>query len=316
MEVNNNWDWDLNAVVRSCCFSTPPAATTFNPFPLLPTPVSEEEFANEEKGELLLLSEIMRGDQVSLVEHDELCESFLLDIDHEKLFQKPQPVVSFSTTTTLKEQSQRSTHQPLARSPRPKRSQKKQHKRVVCHVPDDGLSPDLWSWRKYGQKPIKGSPYPRGYYRCSSSKGCMARKQVERSPTDPTVLVVTYTAEHNHPMPTHRNSLAGTTRQKFPPPPPPPPPPVSSSVSNCNMPYWSPNSLSAEEVVFSPIATSTASGRKDLGEEMDVDDMLFMGADGMSDAASMEPFLMEKVGFGSRFLCSRDMVGHRQSCSN
>lgn len=68
--------------------------------------------------------------------------------------------------------------------------------------------------------------------------------------------------------------------------------------------------------MFSPIATSTASGRKDLGEEMDVDDMLFMGADGMSDAASMEPFLMEKVGFGSPFLCSRDMVGHRQSCSN
>lgn len=130
----------------------------------------------------------------------------------------------------------------------------------------------------------------------------MARKQVERSPTDPTVFVVTYTAEHDHPMPTHRNSLAGTTRQKFPPPPPPPP--FSSSVSNCNMPYWSPNSLSAEEVVFSPIATSTTSGRKDLGEEMDVDDMLFMGVDGMSDAANTEPFLTEKVGFGSKFLCS------------
>lgn len=121
MEVNNNWDWDLNAVVRSCCFSTPPAATTFDPFPWLPTPVSEEEFANEEKEELLRSPEIMSGDQASLVEHDELCESFFLDIDHEKLFQKPQRVVSFSTTTTLKEESQRSTHQLLDRSPRPKR---------------------------------------------------------------------------------------------------------------------------------------------------------------------------------------------------
>lgn len=52
----------------------------------------------------------------------------------------------------------------------------------------------------------------RGYYRCSSSKGCLARKQVERSRTDPNMLVITYTAEHNHPWPTQRNALAGSTR--------------------------------------------------------------------------------------------------------
>ncbi|KAL5989725.1 WRKY Transcription Factor [Asimina triloba] len=45
-----------------------------------------------------------------------------------------------------------------------------------------------------------------GYYRCSSSKGCPARKQVERSRVDPTMLVVTYACEHNHPWPTSRNS--------------------------------------------------------------------------------------------------------------
>ncbi|XP_021738245.1 probable WRKY transcription factor 35 [Chenopodium quinoa] len=75
---------------------------------------------------------------------------------------------------------------------------------------------DLWAWRKYGQKPIKGSPYPRGYYRCSSSKGCSARKQVERSRTDPNMLVITYTSEHNHPWPTQRNALAGSTRSSQP----------------------------------------------------------------------------------------------------
>ncbi|XP_061364918.1 probable WRKY transcription factor 65 isoform X2 [Gastrolobium bilobum] len=64
---------------------------------------------------------------------------------------------------------------------------------------------DSWAWRKYGQKPIKGSPYPRGYYRCSSSKGCPARKQVERSHVDPTMLVVTYSSDHNHPWPVSRN---------------------------------------------------------------------------------------------------------------
>ncbi|XBI65537.1 hypothetical protein VPH35_045362 [Triticum aestivum] len=44
----------------------------------------------------------------------------------------------------------------------------------------EGNTPtDSWAWRKYGQKPIKGSPFP------SSSKGCPARKQVERSQADP-----------------------------------------------------------------------------------------------------------------------------------
>ncbi|KAL0407561.1 UNVERIFIED_CONTAM: putative WRKY transcription factor 14 [Sesamum latifolium] len=98
---------------------------------------------------------------------------------------------------------------------------KSQAKKVVCipaptpansRASGEVVPSDLWAWRKYGQKPIKGSPYPRGYYRCSSSKGCSARKQVERSRTDPNMLVITYTSEHNHPWPTQRNALAGSTR--------------------------------------------------------------------------------------------------------
>ncbi|EPS65077.1 hypothetical protein M569_09702, partial [Genlisea aurea] len=99
-----------------------------------------------------------------------------------------------------------------------------QSKKVVCipapAPPSNSRSSgevvpsDLWAWRKYGQKPIKGSPYPRGYYRCSSSKGCLARKQVERSRTDPNMLVITYSSEHNHPWPTQRNALAGSTRSR------------------------------------------------------------------------------------------------------
>lgn len=90
---------------------------------------------------------------------------------------------------------------------------KAQQKTVVC-VPAIGgtdkptgecLPSDSWAWRKYGQKPIKGSPYPRGYYRCSSSKGCTARKQVERSRSDPSMLVITYTSDHNHSWPTRTN---------------------------------------------------------------------------------------------------------------
>ncbi|KAK7345814.1 hypothetical protein VNO77_16425 [Canavalia gladiata] len=61
------------------------------------------------------------------------------------------------------------------------------------------IPPDDYSWRKYGQKPIKGSPHPRGYYKCSSMRGCPARKHVERCLEEPTMLIVTYEGEHNHP---------------------------------------------------------------------------------------------------------------------
>ncbi|CAN6242277.1 unnamed protein product [Urochloa humidicola] len=57
---------------------------------------------------------------------------------------------------------------------------------------------DEYSWRKYGQKPIKGSPYPRGYYKCSTVRGCPARKHVERDPVEPSMLIVTYEGEHRH----------------------------------------------------------------------------------------------------------------------
>ncbi|KAH9608373.1 hypothetical protein KSS87_003762 [Heliosperma pusillum] len=102
-----------------------------------------------------------------------------------------------------------------ATAPSPKKRRRSIEKRVVQVAIGDiegsrsrgeAYPPsDSWAWRKYGQKPIKGSPYPRGYYRCSSSKGCPARKQVERSRVDPTMLLITYANEHTHPIPTSKH---------------------------------------------------------------------------------------------------------------
>ncbi|XP_074296631.1 putative WRKY transcription factor 65 [Silene latifolia] len=124
-----------------------------------------------------------------------------------------------------------------ATAPSPKKSRRSIQKRVIQVPIGDGDGSrsskteayppsDSWAWRKYGQKPIKGSPYPRGYYRCSSSKGCPARKQVERSRMDPTVLVITYASEHNHLIPTSKHHHKSVTR--IPPSASPPAPPVAS----------------------------------------------------------------------------------------
>ncbi|XP_061350325.1 probable WRKY transcription factor 48 [Gastrolobium bilobum] len=67
-------------------------------------------------------------------------------------------------------------------------------KSEVDHL-DDG-----YRWRKYGQKAVKNSPYPRSYYRCTMV-GCGVKKRVERSSDDPSVVVTTYEGQHTHPCP-------------------------------------------------------------------------------------------------------------------
>ncbi|XP_074284518.1 uncharacterized protein LOC141609319 [Silene latifolia] len=64
----------------------------------------------------------------------------------------------------------------------------------VDHL-DDG-----YRWRKYGQKAVKNSPFPRSYYRCTTS-ACGVKKRVERSCDDPAIVVTTYEGHHTHPCP-------------------------------------------------------------------------------------------------------------------
>ncbi|GKV50866.1 hypothetical protein SLEP1_g57548 [Rubroshorea leprosula] len=58
---------------------------------------------------------------------------------------------------------------------------------------DDGY----W-WKKYEQKAIAGSIYPREFFRCKHhrSEGCTARKQVQRLDEDPTLFKVIHLRSH------------------------------------------------------------------------------------------------------------------------
>ncbi|XP_021887934.1 probable WRKY transcription factor 29 isoform X2 [Carica papaya] len=208
--------WDLQAIVRAGCtnfeacgdFKVPPSSC----FGL----DHHELRSMDEPEDLLISSEIFQESrEVASDELGQLYKPFY------PVLHPLSPQTIFATSMSLPEEfkhpqngQKKKLLQPLpsgsAHEPKAKRSKKTQQKKVVKQVTEDDLTSDKWAWRKYGQKPIKGSPYPR----CSSSKGCLARKQVERSREDPGVFIITYTAEHSHGHPTRRNSLAGTTRVK------------------------------------------------------------------------------------------------------
>ncbi|PON96335.1 WRKY domain containing protein [Trema orientale] len=63
----------------------------------------------------------------------------------------------------------------------------------------DKPADDGFNWRKYGQKQVKGSEFPRSYYKCTHSN-CPVKKKVERSP-DGQITEIIYKGMHNHEMP-------------------------------------------------------------------------------------------------------------------
>nr|GEU72110.1 probable WRKY transcription factor 17 [Tanacetum cinerariifolium] len=76
-------------------------------------------------------------------------------------------------------------------------------KREIRKVPIIGskitsIPADDYTWKKYGEKKMDGSIYPRVYYKCNTGKGCPARKRVELSLDDSKMLLVTYDGEHRH----------------------------------------------------------------------------------------------------------------------
>ncbi|CAN8279605.1 unnamed protein product [Cochlearia groenlandica] len=57
---------------------------------------------------------------------------------------------------------------------------------------------DTFSWRKYGQKEILNTKFPRSYFRCTHkyTKGCKATKQVQKLELEPGMFNITYIGNH------------------------------------------------------------------------------------------------------------------------
>ncbi|EOA13007.1 hypothetical protein CARUB_v10026001mg [Capsella rubella] len=66
---------------------------------------------------------------------------------------------------------------------------------------------DGYNWRKYGQKLVKGSEYPRSYYKCTNPN-CQVKKKVERS-REGHITEIIYKGAHNHskPLPNRRSGM-------------------------------------------------------------------------------------------------------------
>ena len=78
-----------------------------------------------------------------------------------------------------------------------KKSANSQIRRLIVECTKDiDYMEDGYHWRKYGQKTLKGNPFPRSYYKCIEPN-CSVRKQVEQTLGGSIINI--YEGYHNHP---------------------------------------------------------------------------------------------------------------------
>lgn len=110
----------------------------------------------------------------------------------------------------------------------------------------------------------------------------MARKQVERNRSDPGMFILTYTGEHNHPVPTHRNSLAGSTRHK----------PADDSKKPETSP--APEKMESSREDLAEVEDDDGDGDDDFGaSKMALDDDFFAGLEDFAGECLSDPISVD-----------------------
>ncbi|XP_076884022.1 WRKY DNA-binding transcription factor 70-like [Bidens hawaiensis] len=81
----------------------------------------------------------------------------------------------------------------------------KRRRTVDSRVTISSTTEDGYAWRKYGQKEILNSKFPRCYFRCTHKHfhGCKAVKQVQKQEDESNMFHITYFGHHTCPPPDH-----------------------------------------------------------------------------------------------------------------
>ncbi|KDP41253.1 hypothetical protein JCGZ_15660 [Jatropha curcas] len=120
-------------------------------------------------------------------------------------------VTSVSTNTTTRQEMLTSVQDPSSSVKESSDFSYSDQRFQASSLAVDKPADDGYNWRKYGQKQVKGSEFPRSYYKCTHPN-CPVKKKVERS-LDGQVTEIIYKGQHNHqpPQPNKRAKDAGTS---------------------------------------------------------------------------------------------------------
>ncbi|GLJ47484.1 hypothetical protein SUGI_1002340 [Cryptomeria japonica] len=203
-----------------------PSPTTGN-FPLIPI---KQENADKEGGSNFVFKPYPKGPfeishqqvlaqiqaQARAQAHEQMQACALPDVPQIPSSMSPQPsssctvvssVVTSSATSNAIPSEKKTEHH--LETKHTSSSSKESNRILSASIPPvlvEKPSADGYNWRKYGQKQVKGSEYPRSYYKCTQPN-CLVKKKVERSHNGQVTEIV-YKGEHNHPKPQPTRRMA------------------------------------------------------------------------------------------------------------